>query len=323
MKRSLPTPSIPARPLSALCQRIANSSPASAKEWVASRKREAPQTHIRPREIVKVPSVTATFATLAAKNNPAPIPPPALALHHTSTLGDSVAPETEVFDLEIDDAHVFAPASGTAPCDIAPANADATSSSTIPVSAAASAPVLALTAARSLVSYVFKMTPQVFEMRLNSQPEDFHWMEVSSVYEHCEGKVIMDSSFLKNLNVNPKIYFEKDACTPYEWSHVVLLARYYGDDIQGDTNKSIWHSVNNDTSFAIVWPAVRGRIEKCIDALQLRATKSIPIEGYGRRNGIVPVQNVKVKFSVQKHATMETLLNMPDKVRFVLHVFVH
>ena len=117
--------------------------------------------------------------------------------------------------------------------------------------------------------------------------------------------------------------FEKDACTPYEWSHVVLLARYYGDDIQGDTNKSIWHSVNNDTSFAIVWPAVRGRIEKCIDALQLRATKSIPIEVYVRRNGIVPVQNVKVKFSVQKHATMETLLNMTDKVRFLSHVFVH
>jgi hypothetical protein len=307
MKRSSSTPSFPAKPLSALCQRIALSSTSSAKEWVASRKRE--------REIVKVPSVTATFATLAAKTKTAPIPLPALALHHTSTLGDSVAPEPEVFDLEIDDAHVFAPAPGTAPCDIAPANADVTSSSTIPASAAASAPVLALTAARSLVSYVFKMTPQVFEMRLNSQPEDFHWMEVSSVYEHCEGKVIMDSSFLKNLNVNPKIYFEKDACTPYEWSHVVLLARYYGDDIQGDTNKSIWHSVNNDTSFAIVWPAVRGRIEKCIDAMQLRATKSIPIEGYGRRNGIVPVQNVKVKFSVIKHATMETLLNMPDKVR--------
>jgi hypothetical protein len=73
------------------------------------------------------------------------------------------------------------------------------------------------------VSYVFKTTPQVFEMRLSAtQPEDFHWMEVSSVYEHCEGKVIMDSSFLKTLNVNPKTFFEKDACTPYEWSHVVL-----------------------------------------------------------------------------------------------------
>ena len=187
MKRSSSTPSFPVKPLSALCQRIALSSAASAKEWIASggrRKREAPQTHIRPREIVKVPSVTATFATLAAKNNPAPIPPPALALHHTSTLGDSVAPEPEVFDLEIDDAHVFDPAPGTAPCDIAPANADATSSSTIPVSAAASDPVLALeTAAQSLVSYVFKMTPQVFELRLASQPEDFHWMEVSSVHE--------------------------------------------------------------------------------------------------------------------------------------------
>ena len=62
---------------------------------------------------------------------------------------------------------------------------------------------------------------------------------------------------------------------------------------------------------------VSGRIEKCIDALQLRATKSIPIEGYGRRNGIVPVQNTKVKFSVIKHATVETLLNMPDKVGFM------
>jgi hypothetical protein len=174
------------------------------------------------------------------------------------------------------------------------------------------------------VSYVFKTTPQVFEMRLSAtQPEDFHWMEVSSVYEHCEGKVIMDSSFLRTLNVNPETFFEKDACTPYEWSHVVLLARYYGDDIPGHTNKSIWHSVNNDTPFAIVWPSVRGRIETCFDALQLRATKSIPIEGYGRRAGIVPVQNVKVKFSVIKHATMEKFLNMPDKVRFVSHVLVH
>jgi hypothetical protein len=322
-KVSLSTPvsssrSLPAKTLSTLCQRIANSSPASAKRWVAAQKLQASQKSIiprEPREVNKESSAVTTFAMLAAKNNPAPIPPLALALHHTSTLGDSLALEPEVCDLEIDDAYTFDPAPGTASCDIAPANADATSSSTVPVSAAASAPVLALTAARSLVSYVFKMTPQVFEMRLNSQPEDFHWMEVSSVYEHREGKVIMDSSFLKNLNVNPKIYFEKDACTPYEWCHVVLLARYYGDDIQGDTNKSIWHSVNNDTSFAIVWPAVRGRIEKCIDALQLRATKSIPIEGYGRRNGIVPVQNVKVKFSVIKHATMETLLNMPDKVR--------
>ena len=141
-------------------------------------------------------------------------------------------------------------------------------------------------------------------------------MEVSSA-EHCDGKVVMDSFFLKGLSVNPEFVFEKDACTPYQWSHVVLLALYYGDDIEGTTNKSIWHSVNNSTPFAIVWPSVRGRIEKCIDALQLRATKSTPLEGYGRRNGIVPVQNVKVKFSVIKHATMETLLNMPDKVGFL------
>ena len=139
-------------------------------------------------------------------------------------------------------------------------------------------------------------------------------MEVSSA-EHCDGKVVMDSFFLKGLSVNPEFVFEKDACTPYQWSHVVLLAIYYGDDIEGTTNKSIWHSVNNNTPFAIVWPSVRGRIEKCIDALQLRATKSSPLEGYGRRIGIVPVQNVKVKFSVIKHATMETLLNMSDKVR--------
>ena len=121
----------------------------------------------------------------------------------------------------------------------------------------------------------------------------------------------------------PKLFLKKNACTPYEWSHVVLLARYYGDDIQGDTNKSIWHSVNNNTPFAIVWPSVRGRIEKCIDALQLRATKSCPLESYGRRNGIVPVENVKVKFSVKQHATMETLLNMPEnKTNILACIFV-
>jgi hypothetical protein len=290
--------SFPAKPLSILCQKIALSSAKKAKEWVAAQKLQESQKRGISREINKEPLGNTTFATLAAKNNPAaPIPTPVLELHHTQTLVDFVAHEPDLFDFEID---------------------DATTDNFAFDSAAASAPVLALgTSAQSLVSYVFKTTPQVFEMRLASQPEDFHWMEVSSVYEHSEGKVIMDSSFLKTLNVNPKTFFEKDACTPYEWSHVVLLARYYGDDIQGDTNKSIWHSVNNDTPFAIVWPSVRGRIEKCIDALQLRATKSIPIEGYGRRNGIVPVQNAKVKFSVIKHATMETLLNMPDKVGFL------
>ena len=113
----------------------------------------------------------------------------------------------------------------------------------------------------------------------------------------------------------PNLFSRKTLALHTQWSHVVLLALYYGDDIEGTTNKSIWHSVNNSTPFAIVWPSVRGRIEKCIDALQLRATKSTPLEGYGRRNGIVPVQNVKVKFSVIKHATMETLLKMTDKVR--------
>jgi hypothetical protein len=187
-----------------------------------------------------------------------------------------------------------------------------TNPASITVSAAASAPVPAVaTAAQSLASYVFKTTTQVFE---TSHAEDFRWMEVSSA-EHCDGKVVMDSFFLKGLSVNPEFVFEKDACTPYQWSHVVLLALYYGDDIEGATNKSIWHSVNNSTPFAIVSPSVRGRIDKNIDALQLRATKSTPLEGYGRRNGIVPVQNVKVKFSVIKHATMETLLNMPDKVQ--------
>ena len=317
------------KPLSTLCQKIALSSAKEAKEWVAAKKLQESQIRGISRKINKEPPVRSTFATLTAKTNPAaPIPTPVLAIDHTQTIFDSVAPESDFVDVDIDDAQDSVPASNAAPSNIASANANATSYSTVPgtitdnafafVSATASAPDLALgTSAQSLVSYVFETTPQVFEMRLASQPEDFHWMEVSSVYEHSEGKVIMDSSFLKTLNVNPKTFFEKDACTTYEWSHVVLLARYYGDDIQGDTNKSIWHSVNNDTPFAIVWPSVRGRIEKCIDALQLRATKSIPIEGYGRRNGIVPVQNAKVKFSVIKHATMETLLNMPDKVRFL------
>jgi hypothetical protein len=203
------------------------------------------------------------------------------------------------------------------PCNFAPAIIDDSSSSTDPgtitVPAAASAPAPALaTAARKLASYVFKTMTQVFE---TSHAEDFRWMEISSAENCDDGKVVMDTFFLKGLSVNPELFFEKDACTPYEWSHVVLLALYYGDDIEGTTNKSIWHSVNNNTPFAIVWPSVRGRIEKCIDALQLRATKSCPLESYGRRNGIVPVENVKVKFSVKQHATMETLLNMPDKVR--------
>jgi len=304
--------SLSEKPLSIFCQKICLSSAAAAKDWVAAKKLQASQKPIISREANKKTSVMSseTFATLTAKSNPTTIPTPILARNHT--LVDSVAPEPDFVDFEIDDAQDPDPA----PSNIAPANANATSYSTVP--GTMTTPVLALgTATQSLLSYVFKTTSQVFEMRLASQPADFHWMEVSSVYEHSEGKFIMDSSFLKTLNVNPNIFFEKDACTPYEWSHVVLLARYYGDDIQGDTNKSIWHSVNNNTPFAIVWPSVRGRIEKCIDALQLRATKSIPIEGYGRRNGVVPVENAKVKFSVIKHATLEKLLNMPVKVRFV------
>jgi hypothetical protein len=124
-KGSLSTPVssshlLPAKPLSTLCQRIALSSPASAKAWVAAQKLQ-PTQKSKKTIISSKDTEPMTFATLVGRSNPASIPTPALALDHThvgcvASESDCdvghVAPETDC-DLDIDDAIVSATASGS------------------------------------------------------------------------------------------------------------------------------------------------------------------------------------------------------------------
>jgi hypothetical protein len=99
--------SLPAKPPLTLWQRIALSSPASAKEWVAARKLQSTQGSKKTIISSKVntePSVVSTFATMAAKKKTAPLPTPTLALV------DSAAHKPDIFDFDIHDEQTSAPA---------------------------------------------------------------------------------------------------------------------------------------------------------------------------------------------------------------------
>ena len=99
--------SLPAKPPLTLWQRIALSTSASAKEWVAARKLQSTQESKKTIISSKVntePSLATTFATMAAKKNTAPLPAPTLALV------DSAAPEPDIFDVEIHCEQASAPA---------------------------------------------------------------------------------------------------------------------------------------------------------------------------------------------------------------------
>jgi hypothetical protein len=152
-----------------------------------------------------------------------------------------------------------------------------------------------------------------------SEPWDCRWSDSSSSAT-C---VDLNASFLKSLQVNPNVFTEANGSVPFEWSHVILLALYDGPYIPGNTSKKgIWHSVHNNTAFAVARPSVRGCTTTCIDLLQLRASKSMIIDGFqnAQTNIIIPVQKLQhVHFSVKKErATMSKFLYMPEKVHSVL-----
>jgi hypothetical protein len=130
--------------------------------------------------------------------------------------------------------------------------------------------------------------------------------------------VRMTSSFLKTLTVNPKVFFEAEV--PTEWSTVVLLALYYGNELNAEatTNKSIWHSVNNNIAFAIVCNSVREAAQNHIQSLQCRASKSKLMFGQNKHKGtsaIQPVLPVIVRFQpLRQCESMAKFLQMPEKV---------
>jgi hypothetical protein len=150
---------------------------------------------------------------------------------------------------------------------------------------------------------------QYLEVNSNFDPKDFCWKNSSSESSFTD----MNACFLKSLKVNPEVFNNENNSTPYEWSKIVLVAVYDGPDIAGNTNKSIWYSILNNTPFAIVWPSVRKKIANCFDTLQSRATKS-SIIGECRPKGVMPVHPVQ-SVSFQIIATMNNFLKMPDKVR--------
>ena len=151
----------------------------------------------------------------------------------------------------------------------------------------------------------------------DSKHDESQWIDFSSA-TNC---IDMNSAFLKSLTVNPEVFAQGNGFVPYEWSRVVLLALYCGNDIHGSTNKSIWHSVLNNTAFAIVRPSVRRSAQNFLDVLQLRASKSKTINSSQncQTNKVMPVSKVQiVHLSVRpERATMAKFLAMPDKV----HIF--
>jgi hypothetical protein len=152
------------------------------------------------------------------------------------------------------------------------------------------------------------------DINLNSDSWDCQWKDSSSAATYVD----MNASFLTSLTVNPEVFTEANGCVSFDWSDVILVALYDGAHIPGNTNKSIWHSIHNNTAFAIVWPSVRRCAQTCIDALQLRASKCGLVEGCqrGQTNIIKPVTKVQhVHFSVKtERATMSKFLTMPEKV---------
>lgn len=147
---------------------------------------------------------------------------------------------------------------------------------------------------------------------LDTSQKDMQWKKTSS--DASTRKVTMDSFFLKSLEVNPPALFNCKYVSK-EWSHCNLLAFYNGNDINGDTNKSIWFSVNNCTPFAIVHTTVRAQCTNGIATLQSRASKIHPVCGDKQQPGILPVPIHIVQFEPPKKCvTMGKFLIMRDKV---------
>lgn len=150
---------------------------------------------------------------------------------------------------------------------------------------------------------------------LDTSQASMQWKSTSS---SADSAVRMTSSFLNDLIVNPKVFLETEV--PTEWSTVVLLALYYGNELNADatTNKSIWHSVHNNIPFAIVCNSVREAAQTHIQSLQGRASKSKLMCGQNKPKGtlaIQPVLPVIVQFQpIRQCESMATFLQMPEKV---------
>ena len=102
---------------------------------------------------------------------------------------------------------------------------------------------------------------------LDMSQEEMQWKKASD-NSHV---ITMDSLFLKSLKVNPPEFIDSER-VPIEWSHVNLVAFYNGEDILGETNKSIWFSVNNCTPFAVVHTTVRAHCSTGIALLTRNGT---------------------------------------------------
>ena len=172
------------------------------------------------------------------------------------------------------------------------------------------APVNATADQRMFPEYL--LTTSLDDTLLDTSQKDMQWEKTSN--GNYARAIQMDSYFLKSLEVNPSILFNIDQI-PKEWSHVNLIAFYNGEHINGDTNKSIWFSVNNFTPFAIVHTTVRAQCTNGIATLQSRASKIHPISGDKQQAGIILAPVHVVRFEQSKQCvTMGTFLTMPDKV---------
>jgi hypothetical protein len=155
-------------------------------------------------------------------------------------------------------------------------------------------------------------------MFLDTSQASMQWKKSSC---SADSAVRMDSFFLKGLIVNPTEFSQTEV--PQEWSTVVLLALYYGNELNEvtTTNKSIWYSVHNKIAFAIVCNSVRGAAQTNFQKLQLRASKSNLMFGQKKQKEILPVQPVEtetVRFEPQRHCeTMAKFLQMPEKVHTI------
>lgn len=153
---------------------------------------------------------------------------------------------------------------------------------------------------------------------LDMSQEEMQWKKASD-NSHV---ITMDSLFLKSLKVNPPEFMDAER-VPIEWSHVNLVAFYNGEDILGETNKSIWFSVNNCTPFAVVHTTVRTQCSNGIAYLQSRASKIRPVCGDKQHPGILPAPIHVVLFKQLKQCvTMGTFLTMQDKVKiYEINIF--
>jgi hypothetical protein len=156
---------------------------------------------------------------------------------------------------------------------------------------------------------------------LDTSEASMQWKNSSS---SADSAVRMDSFFLKALTVNPTELSQTEV--PQEWSTVVLLALYYGNELKEvtTTNKSIWYSVHNKIAFAIVCNSVREAARTNFQKLQLRASKSKLMFSKKKQKGMLPVQPVEtetVRFEPQRQReTMAKFLQMPEKVHTIFDI---